>query len=106
MSVCDFHTHWAHSLTTLNLSRNEFTEIPPTVCQLTLLKTLDLSRNGIYQLPPENMWTTRHLITLNLSNNKLACNYGDQESGRRSYVLQVLTKLKFVCTTSIKQNQI
>ncbi len=83
MSVCDFHTHWAHSLTNLNLSYNDFTEIPDTVCQLTLLNSLDISRNNISHMPSENLWTTRHLIKLNLSYNKLSCN---NEDSSKSYV--------------------
>ncbi|XP_072050090.1 leucine-rich repeat serine/threonine-protein kinase 1-like [Amphiura filiformis] len=84
MAVCDFHTHWAHSLTNLNLSHNDFTEIPNTVCQLTLLNILDISRNAISYLPPEHLWTTRHLTKLNLTGNKLMCNYEYEDSKRSS----------------------
>ena len=55
--VPDMHGHWSRSLVILNLSSNNLTEIPWTICQLTALHDLNLSSNLITQLPAPTVWS-------------------------------------------------
>ncbi|XP_038074856.1 leucine-rich repeat serine/threonine-protein kinase 1-like [Patiria miniata] len=67
--VPDMHEYWNRSLTNLNLSCNHLTEIPWTVCQLTLLVKLNLSGNKITELPPTDYWNIYSLRELLLADN-------------------------------------
>jgi len=58
------------SLQTLDLSRNEMEELPPSVGDLAGLTTLDVSRNFLRRLPVE-LGRLRRLVTLDASSNDL-----------------------------------
>ncbi|MDZ8109997.1 MAG: COR domain-containing protein [Nostoc sp. DedQUE12a] len=57
--------------TTLDLSNNQLSSLPPEICQLSSLKTLDLSNNQLSSLPPE-ICQLSSLETLDLNNNQLS----------------------------------
>lgn len=61
-------------LSALNLSRNDFENIPLTIMNLKRLKNLDLSENKIKKIPEilESKFTFDNGITLNLSNNNIS----------------------------------
>ena len=67
----DLHLDWQKSLCLLDLSRNNFVAIPPTVCRLSALVELHISNNHIAGLPEKKTWVTPKLKVLDLSNNRL-----------------------------------
>lgn len=66
----DFGT-WT-SLTELNVSNNELTELPPDVDKLVNLEVLVLSTNRLTKLPPQ-ISSLRKLRELDLEENELEC---------------------------------
>ena len=58
------------NLTSLNLEKNESTNISPEIGNLTHLTSLNLEKNELTNLPPE-IGNLTHLTSLNLEKNKL-----------------------------------
>ena len=71
----DLHLGWQKSLCLLDLSRNNFVTIPPTVCRLSALLELHINNNQVDELPKKVKWVTPKLKVLNLSQNRLACSH-------------------------------
>ena len=67
----DLHLDWQKFLCLLDLSGNNFVEIPPTVCRLSALLELHISNNHIAGIPEKKTWVTPKLKVLGLSNNRL-----------------------------------
>ncbi|ESA34600.1 leucine rich repeat -containing protein, partial [Leptolyngbya sp. Heron Island J] len=59
------------SLTSLSLSSNQLSELPPEIGQLTSLTSLDLRSNQLSELPPEIVQLTS-LTSLDLYQNKIS----------------------------------
>ncbi|NEQ52634.1 MAG: TIR domain-containing protein, partial [Leptolyngbya sp. SIO3F4] len=59
------------SLTSLDLSYNQLSELPPEIVQLTSLTSLDLGSNQLSELPPEIVQLTS-LTSLYLGSNQLS----------------------------------
>lgn len=55
-------------LETLNLSRNNFTRVPLSVCEILSLRSLDMSDNREISFLPNEMGKLRNLTSVNLKN--------------------------------------
>ena len=54
-ALCASLAAHAPGLTSLDLSGNELTAVPPAVCDIVSLQTLDLSDNATAELSPESL---------------------------------------------------
>ncbi|HEY3362762.1 MAG TPA: COR domain-containing protein [Methanosarcina sp.] len=79
--------------TTLDLSRNQLTQLPPEITKLKNLTTLDLSRNQLTQLPSE-IGELINLTILSLSENQL------------TQIPPEITELKSLTTLYLSRNQL
>lgn len=75
---------WDKTLHSLKLSKNDFMEIPQTICRLAALNELDLSHNAIQSLPNPDWWRCDHLQMLDLSHNKLGSSSSSSASPSHS----------------------
>ena len=70
MSVLILGKYYEHNTTSLSLSYNQLTQIPPEISQLQQLQNLYLYHNQITQIPPE-IGQLQHLQELSLFDNQL-----------------------------------
>lgn len=61
------------TLTAINLSENKFVKIPEVIYTMTGLKYLDLSRNQLVAFTEDGISKLREILYLNLAHNNLSC---------------------------------